>query len=357
MGLDGRLRDQLHATAGDDAAWIGFLTTLGESIGATEVVLGGTIPGRPPTMFAPRTQPAQVDLYNELYHQQNALMRAVMSRSAGTITDTDQLPEYDDFRRSDFYHLWCLPQGFDHGTSISLSTSSGWTGAMVVNSKHALSDGQVSLLADLSPMLQMAVERWTMLGQLRAANRLTLDTLDFAGLGALLLDRSARVLDCNGTAQSMLADGRLAMSGGQLRSLDPVNEQHLSRLMARTLLAPDTGGGRLQILGGAGPLMLQCAPFPGALAYPSPQRPALIVIVTDPQHRMRQRMAALRRQFGLTAAEAELAIAVVQTGNRKAAAAARGVSDATARTQLTSIFDKTGVRRQTELVRLLMDER
>ena len=77
-------------------------------------------------------------------------------------------------------------------------------------------------------------------------------------------------------------------------------------------------------------------------------------MITDPNQRMRQRMRELTQRFGLTRAEIELALAVVETGSRKAAAEMRGVSDATARTQLTSIFDKTGVRRQTELVRLLM---
>ena len=33
----------------------------------------------------------------------------------------------------------------------------------------------------------------------------------------------------------------------------------------------------------------------------------------------------------------------------------RGISDATAKTQLASIFDKTGTHRQAELIRLLLD--
>ena len=48
--------------------------------------------------------------------------------------------------------------------------------------------------------------------------------------------------------------------------------------------------------------------------------------------------------------------AAKSSGSRKAAADRRGVSDATARAQLTSIFDKTGVRKQTDLMRLLLAE-
>ena len=81
----------------------------------------------------------------------------------------------------------------------------------------------------------------------------------------------------------------------------------------------------------------------------------MIVIITDPQQKLRRKLLALRQKFGLTAAEAELTLALVETGSRKTAAADRGVSDATARAQLTSIFDKTGVRRQTDLVRLVLE--
>ena len=62
----------------------------------------------------------------------------------------------------------------------------------------------------------------------------------------------------------------------------------------------------------------------------------------------------LRHRYGLTAAEAALAWEIARTGGRQSAAASRGISVATARSQLSSIFDKTGVRRQAELVRLLL---
>jgi DNA-binding CsgD family transcriptional regulator len=40
---------------------------------------------------------------------------------------------------------------------------------------------------------------------------------------------------------------------------------------------------------------------------------------------------------------------------RSAAGRRHGVSTATARTHLSSIFEKTGTRRQAELIRLLLD--
>ncbi len=356
MNLHERLRSDLRDVAVDEAAWPDFLVKFADGLGASEVALGGGQPGQVPQMVAPHTDVGFVGIYHEIYHQQNALMRTVLRQEAGTVTMTEALPEFEEFSRSDLYNLWCVPQDFNHGVALSLGSSTGWTGALVVNTKRQISASQLELLEALSPDLQKAVEQWTVMAQVRSANRLTLDTLDMAGLGALFLDRQGRVLEANGTVQSMIADGRLPMRDGHIRSLDPHSDQVLGQTIMRCLLSPDTGGGRLQIVGSCGPLQVQCAPFPGDLAYPAQQRPRLVVLVSDPQQKLRQRMAELTRLHGLTRAEVELAIAVVQTGSRKQAAELRGVSDATARAQLTSIFDKTGVRRQTELVRLLMDE-
>jgi DNA-binding CsgD family transcriptional regulator len=62
----------------------------------------------------------------------------------------------------------------------------------------------------------------------------------------------------------------------------------------------------------------------------------------------------LRVRFGFTRAEARVALAVLNGGRRRAVAAELGVSDATVRTHLGRVFDKTGVRRQAELVQVLM---
>lgn len=62
---------------------------------------------------------------------------------------------------------------------------------------------------------------------------------------------------------------------------------------------------------------------------------------------------ALRDAFGVTAAEARLAARLKDGLSLKDVAAELGVTLNTARNQLKSIFDKMGLRRQSELVRTL----
>lgn len=70
---------------------------------------------------------------------------------------------------------------------------------------------------------------------------------------------------------------------------------------------------------------------------------------------MRARVQRLRERFAFTPAEAAFALEIVKGDGRQAAADRLGITVGTARSHLSSIFDKTGSRRQAELVRLLLD--
>ena len=62
----------------------------------------------------------------------------------------------------------------------------------------------------------------------------------------------------------------------------------------------------------------------------------------------------LRSHFGLTPAEAKLALHLVAGETLRSAAAKLSISYETARTQLKNIFNKTRTRRQAELVILIL---
>ncbi len=62
----------------------------------------------------------------------------------------------------------------------------------------------------------------------------------------------------------------------------------------------------------------------------------------------------LQALYGLTAAEARLALGLAQGRGLDEMAAALGLSRHTVRTQLKQVFAKSGTRRQPELVRLLL---
>jgi DNA-binding CsgD family transcriptional regulator len=79
----------------------------------------------------------------------------------------------------------------------------------------------------------------------------------------------------------------------------------------------------------------------------------MLFVGSSPQRALPQ-PEELRARYGLTHAEAALAVEICVGDGLQAAANRRGVSLATARTHLAHIFQKTGVGRQAELVRLIM---
>jgi DNA-binding CsgD family transcriptional regulator len=81
---------------------------------------------------------------------------------------------------------------------------------------------------------------------------------------------------------------------------------------------------------------------------------ARIVLVVDPDHRRRAPAQWLCEGYGLTPAEARLAVALANGDSLKEIAEATGNRVGTLRTHLKHVFAKTGTRRQAELVRLVL---
>jgi DNA-binding CsgD family transcriptional regulator len=82
--------------------------------------------------------------------------------------------------------------------------------------------------------------------------------------------------------------------------------------------------------------------------------PRAILFIADPEEAAAMRCGSLREDFGLTPAEAALALEILKGDGLQSAANRLDISLATAHTQLARAFDKTGTRRQAELVRLIL---
>lgn len=84
-----------------------------------------------------------------------------------------------------------------------------------------------------------------------------------------------------------------------------------------------------------------------------PFAPRALLMMRDPRTIRRGAATELMSAFGLTCAEAEIAIALCSGSSRDDIAERRGVSLETLRSQLRSIYSKVGCSRETELVLLV----
>lgn len=103
---------------------------------------------------------------------------------------------------------------------------------------------------------------------------------------------------------------------------------------------------------------LQLLPLPPGTARGALAPSAIAAIVVAPRTGARQRphqavAGQLTRTFGLTRAEAAVALEVAKGDGRAAAASRLGLSENTVRSHLSAIFLKLGVERQAQLVRVI----
>lgn len=86
------------------------------------------------------------------------------------------------------------------------------------------------------------------------------------------------------------------------------------------------------------------------VSYPPTQR---AMLETHPD--TRARFTDLSNQFSFTKAESELALALVKGTTPKSYAHTKGISINTVRSQIRALLEKSGVRRQADLILLLMN--
>jgi DNA-binding CsgD family transcriptional regulator len=205
--------------------------------------------------------------------------------------------------------------------------------------------------------LQRSVQLFMHLGPLDARAQAAEEALDRVALGVVLVSAKGQVLWLNRTAEAIVAsDDGLSVERNGLSAARSDESRSLQRLIAA---AGATGLNAacaisLSRRSGAPPLPVLVAPLSGKRLAEGPYWPAAIVFIGNPEQEARSPADLLRRLYGLTRAEARLAAILLQGKDLAEAAGELGVTMNTVRTQLRCVFDKTGARRQAEIVRILL---
>jgi len=180
--------------------------------------------------------------------------------------------------------------------------------------------------------------------------------LDSIRARIILADAHARTIQVNAAAQRLLdrVDGFAIGRGGSLVAASREATNRLRGLI-RSAGNPDPrgrmpGGGsiRLPRPSGMAPLevlvsLLRATPFAGSFSLGA--RASVMLCVVDPDAGVEIEAAGLRQLYGLTAAEARLALMLLAGHDLPAAALAFGISVHTARTLLKRSFERVGVHR------------
>jgi DNA-binding CsgD family transcriptional regulator len=184
--------------------------------------------------------------------------------------------------------------------------------------------------------------------------RLALAGLDRLALATLVVNPDAVILYCNAAARALLeSDDAVLLDGTGLRfaplSLNGAFEAALrkaTRSPARATLLP--------LQGRRGMREVAVSPLNGSEPPAVSAGSLALVLIAPPQPDEKSIAQRARRLYGLTEAEARVTAALAAGATVEKVARQHHVHVSTVRAQLRAIFEKTGVNRQTDLVRLAL---
>lgn len=173
---------------------------------------------------------------------------------------------------------------------------------------------------------------------------------------AFLIDEQGRVMRHTDAASRLISqrDG-LDIRQGVLRPSDPADDRVFARLIGQCIRRTDPRSGTMRVKRSPGksPYVLVCYPLLKNVRSLAPAEAAAFVTIVDTNSSAEESAHLYRDGFGLSAREAQMAVALMGGHSVESAAAMLGVSMSTARSHMRKLFQKTETSNQASLVRLL----
>lgn len=270
-----------------------------------------------------------------------------------------------EWRASHYYRSYCAPQGVFHVMAADIATSNGGVYGFRITRPETQPDFsavELDFCRLLLPHIKRALNLHLSIHQDRKVSTLYSHAMAQMMVGVVVLDQDGMVIECNPAAVAVLeARDGLAVVGKQLEASYADDNRKLQALVREALVTSHTGrvalneamsvsrpSGRL----GWGLIVQRIASDQWTEGK---QRPSVAVFVRDTEGRVDPPVRLAQQLFHLTPAETALAIQLANGLSLEEAAEMLNIKRNTARAHLRSIFSKTGVRRQTELVRIFLN--
>ena len=357
----------LYEAAVEPERWAAALTAVADLLGATGAQFflwdkqASAAPFAAVGRLPDEGNAAYVRYYGAIDPRREALERVPV----GKLFTADEHFDGGRFRNSEFFNDFLVPYGVPYVAGGRVLQSAGLSAVVAIlrNFRQGpFEPHELAALGRLMPHLQRAARLHSKVGSLRRQNQALEGALDRLTFGVLITDGAGRVLLLNRAAEEMAAanDG-LLLQGGRLEAIQSEDALALTRCIAEAVRTSgrrgNQGGGSICISRPSGrrPFAVLVAPLsPETTLAAEHQVPAALILVTDLSRRPDVLGRRLVELFGLTAAEACLAVAMAAGKRLEDIAEERGVRMPTLRTQLRAILDKTGTRRQADVMRLIV---
>ena len=370
MSVDERVHAvirSLYDAAMDEALWpaaLKELTDLTGSQAATFWVLDSSAQPRLPTLTVLNFDPKFMDAYQDgmvpldptvQYLVRHPNEPIVHDGLVITEREKDRHPYYDWHGRHSDTRFRMVGQvrpapGVQAGVALHRARSVG---------RYESDD--IERFSTLYAHLEKALAIGFRLGALGALQQCTAELLDRNPAAVLLLDEHKRMLYANRSAEALRSNGDgIRLSAEGIVTLRKQDHDRLQGLIAQVLSAVTSPGAcpggvmRVPRPSGKRPYTILVAPVSRRYPVLSVLRPAVCILITDPDAQRPLPSRHVQAAFDLTEAEARLAVLLANGAELRSAAAELKITYGTARARLAEIFQKTETRRQGELIKLLL---
>jgi DNA-binding CsgD family transcriptional regulator len=306
--------------------------------------------------------PNSLQVYSESYPKLDPTADSPCFGVEQVVSATDLVP-YEEFRRGRFYREWARPHGWvDVASAVIEKSATSCTFLSVVRHEaNGLVDDEMRRrMALLIPHVRRALLIGQTIHRKQTEAVCFSDVLDGLSSGMILVDANGRIVHTNNAGNAILDAGDFLRSVcGRLVASDLA----INAALREILVAANAGDAALGVKGIALPLtahdgerhvahvlpLTSGARREAGLAYNAVAalfiRKASLEPFSPPE--------VIGEMYKLTPTELRVLLAIVDIGGVPEVAAALGVAVTTVKTHLSRLFEKTGVARQADLVKLV----
>ena len=304
------------------------------------------------------------EVYNAAYsHYQVFSMDPFVGLPAQRVVTIDEMID-SSWMTGEFYRAFLEPNDIRFIMGADIVTEDGADCRLRITRPlggQNFSGQEKALCQELLPHLKRAVTLHSRIDLIETERLLYSTTIDRMLLGTVVFDENGSVMRTNRVADALLAekDG-VRMLQNALHAEFPADNKGLQRLIKLALAAPGAAAPAvpeamsLTRRAGRASLGVLVRPVPLGEWSEGRHRPTAIAFIRDPDRKLQLSQEMIKHLFGLTGAEAMLALLLAKGLTLDEAAAELKIRKNTTRAHLRSIFAKTGVRRQTTLIHLLL---
>jgi DNA-binding CsgD family transcriptional regulator len=304
------------------------------------------------------------DWPSAVYREQFFALDPFVNLEPFTVHSLHELMPAAELRESEYYRQFLEPAGVLHILGVDAREPAGMEARLRVSRGHddaPFTPADKRLLTRLSPHLGRALEISARLARSESERELYAGAVGQLAVGSIILDGRGRVLSTNQVAADLLARGDgIRLAGYELRFDDAQTGRQLQQVVAKVLdahlrRAPAVVEAlRVRRASGKPDLGLVVRPVPRSAWSEDQSSPTVAVFVSAPEVETPTSELLVRQLFEFTPAETRLALRLAGGLSLGEACEDLGISPHTGRAHLKTIFAKSGVTRQAELVRLIL---